>query len=225
MVVAAYGLLLPSRVLSIPARGCLNIHASLLPRWRGAAPIQRAILAGDHESGVCIMQMDEGLDTGDVRIRESLPIAADETSASLHDRLAALGAKLIVRVLDEWPATVAQSTEGVTYAQKIVKSEAHIDWSLPAEAIDRQIRAFNPVPGAYTEMNGQVLKMWRSRLSGAVSGAPGSIAGPPGGLIVAAGDGRGVEILEVQKAGGKRMDARTFCAGHQALLAGMRLGI
>lgn len=223
MVVAAYGLLLPPRVLAIPPRGCLNIHASLLPRWRGAAPIQRAILAGDAETGVAIMQMDEGLDTGAVRLSHAIAITAEDTASSLHDRLAELGAALVVRVLAEWPPAVPQASEGITYAAKISKAEALIDWSLTAEAIDRQIRAFNPVPGAYTEMNGQVVKIWKCRLAGQVRGEPGAITGTGDALVVTAGDGRGVELVEVQRAGGKRMDARAFQAGHR-IPPGTRLG-
>ncbi|NBR27704.1 MAG: methionyl-tRNA formyltransferase, partial [Betaproteobacteria bacterium] len=156
MVVAAYGLILPQAVLDIPPRGCLNIHASLLPRWRGAAPIQRALIAGDHETGITIMQMNAGLDTGDVLLRETTPIGEDDTAATLHDRLAAMGGRCIVRALREQPARIAQDDAAATYAAKISKAEAAIDWSLPADEICRRIRAYNPVPGATTLLDGGV---------------------------------------------------------------------
>jgi methionyl-tRNA formyltransferase len=155
MVVAAYGLILPQAVLDLPRYGCLNIHASLLPRWRGAAPIQRAILAGDTETGVCIMQMEAGLDTGPVLLSDRLPLASDETAGSLHDKLADLGARLIVNALEKIPLpAVPQSDTGITYAAKIEKAEALLDWRLPAAEIERKVRAFNPFPGAATMLEG-----------------------------------------------------------------------
>jgi methionyl-tRNA formyltransferase len=225
MVVAAYGLLLPQRVLDLPRRGCLNIHASLLPRWRGAAPIQRAILAGDAETGISIMQMDAGLDTGPVRLAESLPILADDTAQTLHDRLAALGAKLILRVLDEWPPARPQDPARATYAAKIDKSEARIDWSAPAAAIERAIRAYDPVPGAQTLWRGQVLKIWRAAPSADDAGgaAPGTVLEAGGGVLRVATGAGSLRLLELQRAGGKRLPVSGFLAG-AALAAGDRFG-
>ena len=214
MVVAAYGLILPQAVLDLPRFGCINIHASLLPRWRGAAPIQRAIEAGDAETGVCIMQMEAGLDTGPVLLAGRLPIAADDNAATLHDRLAGLGATLCVEALGSLPLpAVAQPAEGVTYAHKIDKAEALIDWQRPASAIDRHVRAFNPFPGALARLGGQTLKIWRA--------APAAGQGEPGRILavnreqvlVACGDGA-LAISELQKAGGKRLPVRDFLAGH-----------
>src|SRR6185369_6381928 len=162
-VVVAYGLLLPQAILDLPRFGCLNIHASLLPRWRGAAPIQRALLAGDAETGVCIMQMEAGLDTGPVLLRGAFPIAAEDTTASLHDRLAELGAQLIVEALGKLPlAASVQPDAGVTYAHKIEKAEAVIDWRRSAAELDRHIRAFNPFPGAQALLGGQTVKLWQA---------------------------------------------------------------
>jgi len=215
MVVAAYGLLIPAALLTLPRLGCLNIHASLLPRWRGAAPIQRAILAGDRDTGITIMQMDAGLDTGDVLLREVVPIAADDTAQTLHDKLAATGARLIVRVLQDLPAAAAQDSAQATYAAKISKAEARIDWGRPATEVDRLIRAFNPVPGAYTVWNGQILKIWRAQPADcpASTVAPGTVleAGV-GGILVATGAGA-VRLLELQRAGGKRLAPQAFLAG------------
>lgn len=216
MVVAAYGLMVPEPLLQLPTRGCLNIHASLLPRWRGAAPIQRAILAGDHESGVTIMQMDAGLDTGAMLLAQAVPIAVDDTAQTLHDKLAATGAQLLLRVLQEQPQPVAQDNTNATYAAKISKAEAHIDWTRPAVEIDRLIRAFNPAPGAYTTWNGQVLKIWRAEP--AVDPADfGTAAGTvvqadSSGVVVATGAGA-IRLLELQRAGGKRLAPRQFLAG------------
>jgi methionyl-tRNA formyltransferase len=221
MVVAAYGLILPQRVLDLPNHGCLNIHASLLPRWRGAAPIQRALEAGDAETGVCIMQMEAGLDTGPVLLRGVLPVGADETAATLHDRLAELGARLIVEALARLPLPAAPQPEaGVTYAHKIDKAEATVDWRRPADAIDRQVRAFNPFPGAQARLDGQPVKIWRaSPVSGA--GEIGTIlAVDRSGIVVACGTGA-LRIEELQKAGGRRLAVRDFIAGH-ALVAGDR---
>lgn len=212
MIVAAYGLLLPSTVLALPRRGCINIHASFLPRWRGAAPIQRAILAGDGETGVSIMQMDAGLDTGPVLLREAVAIRADETAGSLHDRLAALGATLIVRALDEAPAPQPQDESRATYAAKIDKRESLLDWRASAEEIDRKVRAFNPIPGAATHFQGVALKIWRAHVTD-VAGEPGAVLAADGsGITVAAGSGA-LRITELQRAGGKRLAAGAFLAG------------
>jgi methionyl-tRNA formyltransferase len=224
MVVAAYGLILPAAVLRIPPRGCLNIHASLLPRWRGAAPIQRALLAGDRETGISIMQMDEGLDTGPVLLQEALPVTDDDTAQSLHDRLAALGARLIVRALDAPRSPVPQDSARATYAAKIDKSEARIDWMQDAATIHRQVRAFNPVPGAWTTYRGAPLKLWRAAVARPVTDKPGTVRGTAGGAIyVACGAGTGLDLLEVQRAGAKRLSAAAFLAG-SALAVGDRLG-
>lgn len=214
MVVAAYGLILPQAVLDLPRFGCLNIHASLLPRWRGAAPIQRALLAGDTETGVCIMQMEAGLDTGPVLLSEATAISLDDTAATLHDRLATIGARLIVSALDRLPLPARPQPEaGVTYAAKIDKAEAVIDWTRPAEAVDRQIRAFNPFPGASTTLAGTSVKLWRSQAA-AGRGAPGEvIAVERDALLVACGEGA-VRLFELQKAGGKCLPCTAFLAGH-----------
>lgn len=223
MVVAAYGLLLPQRVLDLPRLGCLNIHASLLPRWRGAAPIQRAILAGDTETGITIMQMDAGLDTGAIRLAASLPIAPDDTAQTLHDRLAGLGARLIVEALHNPLPAVAQDSARATYAAKITKAEAKIEWTRSAADIDRAVRAYNPVPGAFTSWQGQMLKIWRAEpLESPAHAEPGTVLHAGDGLCVATGEGS-LRLLEVQRAGGKRMDVRTFLAG-AVLNAGERLG-
>ena len=224
MIVAAYGLILPQAVLDLPARGCLNIHASLLPRWRGAAPIQRAIQAGDAVSGITIMQMDAGLDTGAMLSVHPVELAARETGATLHDKLAAIGAHAIVETLgalDRLPA-VAQPEEGVCYAHKLSKEEAAIDWSRPAEEIARMIRAFNPVPGAYTVLNGESMKLWMAEACGGEA-RPGVIVhADADGVLVGAGQGL-VRLTELQAAGGKRLAARDFVAGRPGL-AGTSLG-
>jgi methionyl-tRNA formyltransferase len=225
MVVAAYGLILPEPVLAIPRFGAINIHASLLPRWRGAAPIQRAILAGDARTGISVMQMDQGLDTGPVLAAESMPIAADDTSASLHDKLAELGARLIVAVLAQIERAQLrpqpQPAAGASYATKITKAEAEIDWSEAAPVIERKVRAFNPLPGATAIIKGAGLKIWRARVS-AAEGAPGTIleAGAKG-IVVACGNGS-LCVLELQRAGGKKLAAAQFLAGFP-LAAGERL--
>ena len=220
MVVVAYGLILPQDVLDItqqPGRhGSFNIHASLLPRWRGAAPIQRAIEAGDTKTGVCIMQMDAGLDTGETVLINELDIAPEETSSTLHHRLAELGAQSIVDVLSRLQAGktlvhAPQGTKGVTYAEKILKSEAEIDWNLSAQEIDRRIRAFNPFPGATSNAEGLEMKFWNSRIpkAGAISktGYPGELLGlSEKGAYIQCGQGA-IEILEMQKPGGKKMPA------------------
>jgi len=209
-VVVAYGLILPQAVLDAPTHGCLNIHASLLPRWRGAAPIHRAILAGDDETGIAIMQMEAGLDTGPVRQMRRIPIGLEDTTADLHDRLSDLGAEMIVDTLlrlDDLPP-VDQPDDGVTYAAKIDKAEARIDWSAPAEMVDRQIRGLSPFPGAWTTLNGRRLKLIRSRIAEG-SGAPGEVLS---GLTVACGSGA-VELLEVQIEGRGRQSPQDFLNG------------
>ena len=222
MVVAAYGLILPPSVLQIPRLGCLNIHGSLLPRWRGAAPIHRAIEAGDVETGITIMQMDEGLDTGAMLTKESLPIASDDTTASLHDKLATMGARMIVEALRKLEQGGLQATpqpaEGVSYAAKIAKEEAALDFNLPAVTLDRQIRAFNPFPGALAHFGGVAVKIWRARPV-AGQGQPGAIlAADANGVVVACGDGA-LLLTELQKPGGKRLPAEQFLQGF-ALPAG-----
>jgi methionyl-tRNA formyltransferase len=227
MVVAAYGLILPRAVLDLFPAGCINIHASLLPRWRGAAPIQRAILAGDSETGISIMRMEEGLDSGPVYLMRPIPIAAEDTAGTVHDKLAALGARCIVEAL---PAiaegtleAVPQSEAGATYAQKIAKDEAAIDWRREAVEVDRQVRAFNPFPGAYSTLRDGPLKVWRATV------VPGSPA-PPGtilradaqGIVVACGNGA-LRATELQRAGGKRLAATDFLRG-LPLAAGERFG-
>lgn len=214
MVVAAYGLILPQVVLDMPRFGCINIHGSLLPRWRGAAPIQRALLAGDAETGVCIMQMEAGLDTGPVLLRGAFPIEASDTTATLHDRLAALGAQLVVDALGKLPlAAEPQPAVGVTYAHKIEKAEALIDWSRSAAELDRHIRAFNPFPGAQAVFGGQVVKLWQATPV-AGSGEPGSVLSVDrGGVVVACGTGA-LAVSELQKAGGKRLPVQQFLSGH-----------
>ena len=210
-VVVAYGLILPQALLDTPRFGCLNIHASLLPRWRGAAPIHRAIMAGDAQTGVCIMQMDAGLDTGPVHLRRALYIAAHETTAELHDRLAALGAAAIVEVLADFPGhpPEVQPEVGICYAQKIDKSEARIEWTRPAHEVDRQIRALSPFPGAWCELAGQRMKLLASQV-GQGSGTPGQVVG---GFEVACGQ-HSVIINRVQLAGKTAQTAAEFLQGH-----------
>ena len=219
MVVAAYGLLLPAWVLALPPRGCLNIHGSLLPRWRGAAPIQRAIEAGDAETGITIMQMDEGLDTGPMLLMRRTPIGAEDTSATLHDRLAVLGAELCVEALALAGRGAlqphAQPAEGVTYAAKIEKREAAVDWRLPAAVIERRLRAFDPFPGGQMSLGGEPVKLWRGAVvPGDPTAAPGTVlASPDGRVAVACGDGRALALLELQRPGGRRLPAAVFFAG------------
>lgn len=227
MVVAAYGLILPQWVLDAPKRGCFNIHASLLPRWRGAAPIHRAIEAGDAQTGVTIMQMDAGLDTGDMLMAHELPIVASDTSSSLHDRLAVLGGRLMVLALEQAAAgrlrPVKQPDQGVTYAHKIEKTEAPIDWLQPANQIVQRIRAFNPFPGASASLNGETIKIWS-----AVVAQEAPTSGVEGGTILAASkDGIDVAanhsvvtLTELQRPGGKRLAAGDFLRGF-ALQPGM----
>jgi methionyl-tRNA formyltransferase len=199
-VVVAYGLLLPQAVLDAPRHGCLNIHASLLPRWRGAAPIHRAVMAGDAETGLCIMQMEAGLDTGPVLLRAATPIGPQDTTADLHDRLSALGAALIVQALDRLESLVPepQPETGVTYAKKIDKAEARVDWSAPADHVARLIRGLSPFPGAWCLMGGERLKLLRA-VAVPGTGTPGTIL-PGDGLTVACGSGA-VQVLEAQRTG------------------------
>ena len=210
-VVVAYGLILPQAILDAPAQGCLNIHASLLPRWRGAAPIHRAIMSGDAETGICIMQMEAGLDTGPVLLRQSTAIAAEETTAQLHDRLSDMGAALIVEALAKLPTLVpeVQTEEGVTYASKIDKAEAAIDWSAPAEEVDRKIRGLSPFPGAFVEYDGQRIKLLASRLVSG-EGTPGEVLDDQ--LTIACGSGA-VQLLRLQRAGKAAQDAEVFLRG------------
>ncbi len=217
MVVVAYGLLLPREVLSLPRLGCLNIHASLLPRWRGAAPIQRAILAGDAETGISIMQMDEGLDTGAVLSRATIPIGAEMTAGQLHDQLAELGARQIVRTLALAAAGELvgepQPETGVTYAHKLSRAESRIDWHSPAVEVDRRIRAFNPWPAAETRLDGTPVKLLRSRTTScaAPTGAvPGTLLGLEGQALAVACGGGVLQVLELQRAGRKAVSARDF---------------
>ena len=225
MVVAAYGLILPQWALDAPRLGCLNIHASLLPRWRGAAPIHRAIEAGDANTGVTIMQMDAGLDTGDMLLLESVPIEVTDTTATLHDRLAALGADLIVQALSDAQAGKLQARQqpgaGVTYAHKIEKHEAALDWRMTAPTLDQRIRAFNPFPGATLQVAGEVIKVWRACVE---NGEPvNASANASAGLVLQA-DAHGVKVAcgsgvlcltELQRAGGKRLSAADFLRGFE----------
>ncbi|WP_170791622.1 methionyl-tRNA formyltransferase [Ruegeria lacuscaerulensis] len=210
-VVVAYGLLLPQPILDAPKHGCLNIHASLLPRWRGAAPLQRAIMAGDAQTGICIMQMEAGLDTGPVLLRRATDIGPLETTAQLHDRMSEMGAAMVVEALEELPnlAPEVQPEDGVTYAAKIDKSEARVDWARPAAEVDRQIRGLSPFPGAWTEIEGERVKLLSSRLA-AGQGAPGEVLNDT--LRVACGDGA-VDLLRLQRAGKGAQDVKTFLRG------------
>lgn len=215
MVVAAYGLLLPESILRIPLLGCLNIHASLLPRWRGAAPIQRAILAGDQETGITIMQMDVGLDTGPMLMREKIQIDEKMNAQLLHDVLAKIGAQLILKTLEEKPSSQHQTDEQVSYASKITKAEAKIKWTDSAITLDRLVRAFNPIPCAYTIWEGQPLKIWQASIDKRMNRAkPGIIVATDElGISVMTGDGI-LKIQELQRAGGKRLSAATFLMGN-----------
>lgn len=210
-VVVAYGLILPQAVLDAPRHGCLNIHASLLPRWRGAAPIHRAIMAGDAETGICIMQMEAGLDTGPVLLRDTTPIGTEETTGELHDRLSQMGAGLITQALDQLQTLTpeAQPEDGVTYAAKIDKAEARIDWGWQAREVDAHIRGLSPFPGAWTEIEGQRVKLLKSRLAQGC-GAPGQVLDD--GLTVACGQGA-VQLLRLQRAGRGAQDVQEFLRG------------
>jgi len=210
-VVVAYGLILPQAVLDAPRHGCLNIHASLLPRWRGAAPIHRAIMAGDAATGICIMQMEAGLDTGPVLLREATPIGVEETTGQLHDRLSQMGANLIVTALARLDDLVpeVQPQDGVTYAAKIDKAEAAVDWTRPATEVDRLIRGLSPFPGAWVEVDGQRVKLLASRLAEG-AGAPGEVLDDA--LTIACGTGA-VQLLRLQRAGRGAQDAAEFLRG------------
>lgn len=226
MVVAAYGLILPKWVLDMPRLGCLNIHASLLPRWRGAAPIHRAIEAGDAATGITIMQMDAGLDTGDMLLVGEEPILPQDTTATLHDRLADLGARLIVDALAGLANGVLprrpQPALGVTYAHKIDKSESLIDWSLPARQIAQRVRALDPFPGASVVVDGEAVKVWQVRVRPEAKGEPGTVISvTPDRFTVACGE-QALEILQIQRPGGKRVPAAALVQSKPALL-GMKL--
>ena len=218
MVVVAYGLLLPQAVLDIPTLGCLNIHASLLPRWRGAAPIARAVEAGDGETGITIMRMDAGLDTGPMLLLERIPLSAEMTAAQLHDALSPLGGRLIVEALmrlqrGDLPEQ-AQPAAGMTYARKLSKEEARVDWSQPAATLARRVRAFNPAPVAWSELNGERIRFWNARAEpGSVAAAPGTVlAADAAGLTIACGEGR-LLVTELQRPGGKALDAAQAVRG------------
>ena len=231
IVVAAYGLILPQWVLDLPRYGCLNIHASLLPRWRGAAPIHRAIEAGDTATGVTIMQMDAGLDTGDMLLTETIPIGAADTTATLHDHLAVLGGRMLVDALAQVAAgtlrPVPQPVQGITYAHKIDKAESSIDWSLPAAAIGQRIRAFDPFPGASTLLGTEVIKVWDYQID-SLTRLPDKRYGHilsinTDGITVACGEGTALCLTVLQRAGGKRLHAADFLRGFD-LQPGMVLG-
>ncbi|HYN60957.1 MAG TPA: methionyl-tRNA formyltransferase [Rubrivivax sp.] len=221
LVVAAYGLILPQWVLDLPRLGCVNIHGSLLPRWRGAAPVQRAIEAGDARTGITIMQMDAGLDTGDILRMQDLPIEADDTSASLSARLARMGARLLLETLQSLAPGSAhhqpQPTQGVTYAHKIDKSEALVDWQQSATLLERRVRAFDPFPGACFSWNGQSVKLWRARVCPSAGGPAGRVlASGHGSLVVACGDGA-LDLLELQRGGGRREATPLFLQSSAAI--------
>lgn len=226
LVVAAYGLIVPAALLAWPRHGCLNIHASLLPRWRGAAPIERALLAGDRETGISIMRMDEGLDTGPVIARHRVPIEPRETAGSLRDKLAAVGAGAVVEALGELEragrlTAVPQPEAGATYAAKIDRDETKIDWSCDATSIDRAVRAFDPAPGAQARLGRAPLKVWRAVALPGRFGVPGTVVrAEAAGIVVACGAGA-LKVTELQRAGGRRMSAAAFLAGHP-LRAGAR---
>jgi methionyl-tRNA formyltransferase len=221
MVVAAYGLILPQAVLESVPFGCINVHASLLPRWRGAAPIQRAIQAGDQDTGISILRMEAGLDTGPVYLRESLPIAPDDTAQSLQDKLAQLGGRCILRALEGIEAgtlaPVAQASEGVTYASKISKDEAELEWRRSAAELDRQIRAFNPFPVAQTHLRGEIVRIWRGgpleRLLDGPTSTPGTVASVTEARIVVRCGAGYLALDELQRSGGKRLPVREFLRG------------
>ncbi len=223
MVIVAYGQILPPDILQIPKYGCLNVHASLLPRWRGAAPIQRAILAGDRETGVAIMQMDEGLDTGNILSRVRTPIHDKDNGQTLHDRLAAMGAAALIKALDDMaggslPQAIPQNDNDACYAAKLTKAEAAIDWSRPAGEIVRAIRGFNPWPVAHTEFDGEPLRIWQaSDLNQTTHVAAGEVVSINHNITVATGNGC-LELLEVQPAGGRRMSAQAFLNSRREII-------
>lgn len=224
LIVAAYGLMVPPALLQLPPRGCLNVHASLLPRWRGAAPIQRALLAGDTLTGVSIMQMEETLDTGPVLLQRSVPIAPEDTGGTLHDKLARLGARLLIEALAARPEPQPQRHAEATYASRIEKRETEIDWRKPAAEIERQVRAYHPAPGAQSAIEGTAMKVWRARVEAAQHGEPGRVleAGADG-IVVACGS-QALRITELQRAGGKALPAQAFLSGF-ALVRGARFRV
>ena len=219
-IVVAYGLILPEMILRAPRLGCLNVHASLLPRWRGAAPIQRAIMAGDRKTGISIMRMDEGLDTGPVLAQRAVPILPDDTAASVHDRLADLGAETLLEVLNRLAlGTVSaqpQASGGVLYAKKISRDDQVVDWSQSAAVVARKIQALNPSPGAYTHLGHETIKLWRALAHDwQTAQPPGTILEiTPEGIHVACGDGVLI-VAELQRAGGKRLSSGDFARGHK----------
>lgn len=220
-VVAAYGLILPRAMLDAPRRGCLNVHASLLPRWRGAAPIQRAILAGDAETGVTIMRMEEGLDTGPTLLREATPVGPRDTSADLHARLAGIGARLVLRALDEDPPAVPQPEDGATHAPKVAKGEGRLDWSHEAAALERRVRAFHPWPGASFERAGEAIRVHEAEVAKG-SGEPGTVL-DGATATVACGGGTALRLLRLQRPGRAALPAAAFLRG-APLRTGERLG-
>jgi methionyl-tRNA formyltransferase len=224
IVVVAYGRLVPAALLEVPPHGCVNVHASLLPRWRGAAPIQRALMAGDASSGITIMQMNAGLDTGPILLQEALPIAPDDTAGTLHDKLATLGGRLIVRALATRVNPQQQDEALATYAPRLRKEEAEIDWSRPASAIERHVRAFNPAPGAQTRIGGSVVKIWHALVERGTTGAPpGTVrVADFSGVVVSCGQDE-LRITELQRAGGRRLPAGEFLSGFR-LAVGARFG-
>ena len=222
-VVCAYGLILPQGVLDAPKMGCINVHASLLPRWRGAAPIQRAIEAGDSQSGVTIMQMDAGLDTGDMLLKSIVPIDENTTAQVLHDALSKQGAELIIKVLNNMPAPEKQPETGITYAEKIQKSEALIDWTLPAQQIKNKIMAFNPYPAAYFLLNGERIKIFNAKVEEASTNAPaGQVLDDE--LLIACGNNTALRLTELQREGKKRMFAADLLKGFE-LKKGFNLAV
>ena len=227
IVTAAYGLILPAQLLDLAPHGALNVHASLLPRWRGAAPIQRALLAGDRESGITIIRMDTGLDTGPIVAQRAIPIADEDDAQCLHDKLAVLGGSLMAAVLENNPAggmqAQPQSAGGVTYAAKIASGETKLDWSRPARQLERAVRAFRPAPGAQTALRGERWKIWRARVVEG-RGEPGTVlAATAGGIRIACGEDT-LEITELQRSGGRRLRAAEFLRGF-AVAPGERLAI
>ena len=218
-IVAAYGLILPQAMLDAPRRGCLNIHASLLPRWRGAAPIQAAILAGDAETGITLMQMDAGLDTGAMLLRESVPLTPTTTASTLHDTLAAIGARLALRALAEAPPAIPQPEEGATYAPKLTRDDGKLDWSHSAAALDRQVRALNPWPGTFTTLEGETLKVLAATPESG-SGLPGTVLDEA--LLVATAEGA-LRLTRIQAPGRAAMPAEAFLRGRK-VPPGTRLG-
>jgi methionyl-tRNA formyltransferase len=228
IVVAAYGLILPAWTLAWPRLGCLNIHASLLPRWRGAAPIHRAIEAGDAQTGITIMQMDVGLDTGDILMVESMSIEPDDTTSRLQDKLACLGSQLVVQALQAAAtnrlARKPQPEAGITYANKVSKAEAALDWAWPARLIERRVRAFDPFPGVSFESAGRTVKLWRARARDDLDGPPGTVLdrGAPG-LTIACGSGA-LDLLELQSPGGRRLPVEVWLQAHPGLPARLASG-